>query len=103
MIKPIRSDKKYWTGTRDFDHIKYEQDLDKYIIELECQDPIHAVVNQADVPHGDALGVGLSKDDIELKAVEIIGRIVPGFAKYKNPNWKLIETRIVEALSKWVG
>lgn len=34
MKKPKRSDDKYWTGTREFDHIQYETDLEDYISEL---------------------------------------------------------------------
>lgn len=30
-MKPFRSDDKYWTGTRNFDHIQYESDLEDYI------------------------------------------------------------------------
>jgi hypothetical protein len=33
--RPRRSDEKYWTGTREFDHIAYETDLENYIYELE--------------------------------------------------------------------
>lgn len=33
--KPKRSDSKYWTGTRQFDHLAYESDLEDYISELE--------------------------------------------------------------------
>lgn len=29
--KPKRSDDKYWSGTREFDHIQYESDLEDYI------------------------------------------------------------------------
>ena len=35
MKKPKRSDEKYWTGTREFNHIQFEEDLEEYIIDLE--------------------------------------------------------------------
>ena len=34
-MRPKRSDNKYWTGTRNFNHIQYERDLEDYIIDLE--------------------------------------------------------------------
>lgn len=34
-MKPKRNDDKYWTGTRNFNHIQYESDLEEYIIDLE--------------------------------------------------------------------
>lgn len=34
-MKPKRTDDKYWTGTRNFNHIQYESDLEDYIIDLE--------------------------------------------------------------------
>jgi len=37
MKKPKRSDDKYWTGTRNFDNIQYESDLEDYIIDLEAK------------------------------------------------------------------
>jgi len=35
MEKPKRSDSKYWNGTRNFNDMKYDSDLDEYICELE--------------------------------------------------------------------
>lgn len=35
MLKPNRSDEKYWIGITNFDQIQYEDDLDEYIYELE--------------------------------------------------------------------
>ena len=37
MRKPKRSDDKYWTGTKKFNHIQYESDLEDYIIDLEAE------------------------------------------------------------------
>ena len=37
ITKPKRSDDKYWTGTRNFNHIQYESDLEDYIIDLESE------------------------------------------------------------------
>ena len=37
MNKPKRTDDKYWTGTRNFDHIQYETDLENYIDYLEAK------------------------------------------------------------------
>jgi len=34
-MRPKRTDDKYWTGTRNFNHIQYESDLEDYIIDLE--------------------------------------------------------------------
>lgn len=34
-MRPKRTDDKYWTGTRGFNHIQYESDLEDYIINLE--------------------------------------------------------------------
>lgn len=34
-MRPKRTDDKYWTGTRNFYHIKYENDLEDYIADLE--------------------------------------------------------------------
>lgn len=34
-MKPKRSNDKYWKGTRDFDHIQYESDLEDYISDIE--------------------------------------------------------------------
>jgi hypothetical protein len=34
-MRPKRADDKYWIGTRDFNHIQYERDLENYIIDLE--------------------------------------------------------------------
>jgi hypothetical protein len=34
-MRPKRSDEKYWTGTRNFDSIQYEMDLESYIDDLE--------------------------------------------------------------------
>lgn len=34
-MMPKRADDKYWVGTRDFNHIQYERDLENYIIDLE--------------------------------------------------------------------
>ena len=31
MSRPRRTDDKYWTGTRNFNHLKYEDDLEVYI------------------------------------------------------------------------
>lgn len=31
MKKPSRTEDKYWQGTRNFDHIQFEQDLEEYI------------------------------------------------------------------------
>ena len=36
-MRPKRSDSKYWTGTKNFDHIRYESDLEDYISDLEDQ------------------------------------------------------------------
>lgn len=35
MKEPKRTDDKYWKGTRDFNHIQYESDLEDYIIDLK--------------------------------------------------------------------
>lgn len=35
MKKPKRIDDKYWTGTREFNHYAYEEDLENYIQDLE--------------------------------------------------------------------
>lgn len=37
MKKPNRTEEKYWTGTRNFNHIQYESDLEDYISQLELQ------------------------------------------------------------------
>ena len=34
-MRPKRTDDKYWTGTRNFNHTQYESDLEDYIIDLE--------------------------------------------------------------------
>ena len=34
-MRPKRTDDKYSIGTRDFNHIRYERDLEDYIIDLE--------------------------------------------------------------------
>ena len=34
-MRPKRTGDKYWTGTRNFNHIQYESDLEDYIIDLE--------------------------------------------------------------------
>jgi len=34
-MKPKRTDDKYWTGTRNFNHIQFEMDLEDYISDLE--------------------------------------------------------------------
>jgi hypothetical protein len=34
-MRPKRTDDRYWTGTRNFNHIQYESDLEDYIIDLE--------------------------------------------------------------------
>ena len=34
-MRPKRTNNKYWQGTRNFDHIAYESDLEDYIIHLE--------------------------------------------------------------------
>lgn len=34
-MRPKRTDDKYWIGTRNFNHIQYESDLEDYIIDLE--------------------------------------------------------------------
>lgn len=39
MSRPKRSDDKYWTGTRIFNHIQYESDLEDCIGELENNFP----------------------------------------------------------------
>jgi len=39
LIRPKRTDNKYWTGTRNFDHIQFEQDLEEYIDEIESPEP----------------------------------------------------------------
>lgn len=36
-MKPKRSDDKYWVGTRNFNNIQFEDDLESYIIDLEFQ------------------------------------------------------------------
>ena len=36
-MRPRRIDDKYWTGTRNFDHIQYESDLEDYISDLEAE------------------------------------------------------------------
>lgn len=36
-MRPKRSDNKYWTGTRNFNHIQYESDLEDYISDLEVE------------------------------------------------------------------
>lgn len=36
-MRPKRSDHKYWTGTRNFNHIQYESDLEDYISDLEVK------------------------------------------------------------------
>lgn len=35
MNKPCRTDDKYWTGTKDFNHIQFETDLEEYIYDSE--------------------------------------------------------------------
>ena len=40
MNRPKRSEYKYWTGTRNFNHIQYETDLEDYIDELEEQEAL---------------------------------------------------------------
>ncbi len=35
MKKPKRSENKYWQGTSNFDHLKFEQDLQEYANYLE--------------------------------------------------------------------
>lgn len=34
-MRPKRTDDKYWIGTRDFNHLRYERDLEDYIFEVE--------------------------------------------------------------------
>lgn len=36
-MKPKRADDKYWNGTRNFNHIQYENDLEDYVTDLEIQ------------------------------------------------------------------
>lgn len=36
-MRPKRSDNKYWTGTRNFNHFQYESDLEDYISDLEVE------------------------------------------------------------------
>jgi len=36
-MRPKRSDNKYWTGTRNFNHLQYESDLEDYISDLEVE------------------------------------------------------------------
>lgn len=36
MKKPNRTDEKYWSTTSEFDHIQYELDIEKYILETEA-------------------------------------------------------------------
>ena len=31
---PKRTEDKYWKGTRDFDHLQYEEDLEDYISDI---------------------------------------------------------------------
>lgn len=50
-MRPKRTDDKYWIGTRNFNHIKYESDLEDYIIYLENeiqQLRKHAVVGRSE-------------------------------------------------------
>lgn len=50
-MRPKRTDDKYWTGTRNFNHIQYESDLEDYIIDLENKTQQlrkHAVVGQSE-------------------------------------------------------
>ena len=37
MNRPKRSDNKYWEGTRNFNHIQYETDLEDYIDEQSIE------------------------------------------------------------------
>lgn len=45
MRKPKRNDDKYWTGTRNFNHIQYESDLEDYIIDLESESEQYILAN----------------------------------------------------------
>lgn len=50
-MRPKRTDDKYWTGTRNFNHIQYESDLEDYIIDLENETQQlrkHAVVERSE-------------------------------------------------------
>lgn len=50
-MRPTRTVDKYWIGTRNFNHIQYERDLEDYIIDLENeiqQMRKHAVVGQSE-------------------------------------------------------
>lgn len=44
-MRPKRTDDKYWTGTRNFNHIQYESDLEDYIIDLENENQHHNPCN----------------------------------------------------------
>lgn len=37
MKRPKRTDDIYWAGTRDFNHLLFEEDLQEYADELEAQ------------------------------------------------------------------
>ena len=37
-MRPKRTEDKYWTETRNFNHIQYESDLEDYITDIENKD-----------------------------------------------------------------
>jgi len=49
MNRPKRSNDKYWQGTRNFDHIQFETDLEEYIDELEKVEEPKPLDNGTDV------------------------------------------------------
>ncbi len=77
MRKPERSDEKYWTGTRNFNHIQYESDLEDYVVYLEFRGKrihksraIRELQNKAEKMYGLGGWVGEERFDAYIQGVK---------------------------------
>lgn len=91
-MRPKRTDDKYWKGTRDFNHIQYETDLEDYIIDLENEAQQlrkHAVMRNvyAVYPDGERLDIGKNR----LSAIFRYKDHAEEFAKSKWGPYYIIE------------
>lgn len=51
MKRPDRNEDKYWAGTRDFNSLVYEQDLENYIDILERENSVVVCNNKAELAY----------------------------------------------------
>lgn len=78
-MRPKRTDDKYWTGTRNFNHIQYESDLEDYIIDLENENQQlrkHAVSGRSEQLKAIEELIDLAQDYCPVERIDYLHNII---------------------------